>query len=433
MSSNKWDKNSIRECVEILGLDPFPVDFHVVPADVLYDIAGRSMPGRYSHWSHGMSFHEQITRHDYRFGRVYELVINTNPCQAFLLDLNSDIINIMVKAHVYGHSDFFKNNREFSPTDRDMGVNVSKRAERIRQYEETYGEDEVRSVLDSALTVEFYVSAEKPYDPVMLEEDWKEDREIEYKDVLNISGKKDKKEEKTYEEKIRFSGLPTRDVLGFLITESPVEDWKKDVMSIVRADGIYFYPQIRTKIANEGFATMVHQKTMRMLDVEDHEFIEYAESNAGVASARVMLNPYWLGNQIFRDIDEKFGFEECLKVRKNEVDSSFLRNYLTEELVEKLELIRYGETKTHYIVDENDWESVKNGLINDLTDRFPDVSVIDKDYNDGGLLLEHHYYGRNIKEDDAVKVLNHLKEFWKKNVYLKTVDEKEKIRVLKSE
>ncbi len=428
--SKKYNVEDIRKCVEDMGLDPFDTDFQIVPADVLYDIAARAMPGRYSHWSHGKSFYEGITRHDYRFGRVYELVVNTDPCQAFLLDLNSDVINLMVKAHVYGHSDFFKNNREFESTDRQMHLNSAKRAERVREYESIYGEDEVREVLDSALTLEWYVSSDK-YNSSLKEEKWKDEKEGDYND---LKFRKDVKEkELSYDEKIRFSGLPTYDVLGFFIEEAPIEDWKKDLLSIVRNDGLYFLPQVKTKISNEGFSTTVHQKVMRCLDIEDHDYMEYAESNARVASAGVSLNPYWLGNQIYRDIEKRFDFDKCLDVRKMETDSGFLRNYLTEELIEDLNLVRYGETKTHYVVGDTEWEKIKNGIVNDLTDRFPSIKVIDKDYKDGSLLLHHDHYGRNLRETEAVKVLNHLKQLWKRDIYLQTGNNKDTNKILKSD
>ena len=420
----KYDTDDILKCAVDIGLDPFPTDFHTVPANVLYDIAARGLPGRYSHWSHGKEFYDGITRHDYRFGRIYELVINSNPCQAFLLDTNSDIINLMIKAHVYGHSDFFKNNRVFEGTDRESHINVPMRAERIKNYEEIYGEDEVRKVIDHALTVEFYV------DQKGFQEKIKEDKNNntnrlskneEYNDILNID-KDQKIERKSYEEKMRYKGLPCNDILSFLIKEAPVEDWQKDIMSIVRLDGLQFIPQIKTKIANEGWASFVHQKIMRQLDIPDADFMEYAQENANVVSAHsYSLNPYWLGLQICRDIEEKYGMDELLKVRRLETDASFLRNYLTEELVEKLGLIRFAEDGRYYVVQTTEWEKIRDGLINDLTDRFPDIQIVDKNYdNKGELYLKHNHNGKDLKKHDAIKVLKHLRELWKRDVYLET-------------
>ena len=419
----KRELKDIEQAAKEMGLNPFEVDFHIVPADVLYDIAARMIPGRYSHWSHGKNFWDGITRHNYRFGRLYELVINTDPCQAFLLDTNSEITNLMVQAHVFGHSDFMKNNREFQGTDRQMHISAPRRAERIRNYEQVYGEEEVRKVLDSALTVQFYVTTEG-YKPEILDEK-KDKAPREFDDIINID-KKEEIEIEDYDIIKRFAGLPCDDLLDFLTKEAPVEGWKKDIMAIVRKDGLYFWPQIRTKITNEGWASFIHQKIMRGLDLKDHEFWEYAEENANVVSAaQYSLNPYWLGVQIFKDIEKKHGFEEALKVRKMETDSTFLRNHLTEDLIDKMGLIRFSEKGNYYVVKSKEWQQVRNGLINDLTDRFPDIYVADKDYENGGLLLKHRHHGRNLKKYDAVKVLQHLKEFWKKDVYLETYDNKQ--------
>ncbi len=415
-----WSKDEISDCVRDMGLDPFPVDLHIVPANVLYDVAGRGMPGRYSHWSHGRQFYDGITRHDYKFGRVYELIINSNPCQAFLLDINSEIINIMVSAHCYGHSDYFKHNIAFQDTDRDMYISVVKRAERIRQYEEEYGEDEVRKVIDAALTIEFYVDR-YGYDNKIKNEK-KEKNRNEYDDVLSI-GEEETIEEKDYMELQRYSGLPCDDILAFLIVKAPLEDWKKDILSIVRQDGLYFWPQIKTKISNEGWATLVHQKVMQKLDITGGEFIEYAQINAGVASAHEhAINPYWLGLQIFKDIESRFGFDKVLEVRRQEFDSSFLRNYLTKDLVENLNLIRFKADENYYKVKTTEWQGIRDGLINDMTSRFPAIRVVDTDYKWGGqLLLEHIHDGRNLKRYSAGKVLKHLQELWKNKVCLKTI------------
>lgn len=430
--SKKWDRNDIRECVREMGLDPFEVDFHIVPANVLYDLSARALPGRYSHWSYGKSFHEGITRHNYRFGRIYELVFNTDPCQAFLLDVNSEIINLLVQAHVYGHSDFFKMNREFRGTDRDMGINSAMRAERIRKYEEEYGEDEVREAMDDILSIEFYADSNR-YNSAIKEKNEEEREPGEFDDML----KKPKvfQKDPSYEEKKRFSGLPTYDLIGFMMEESPVEEWRKDLMSIVREESLYFMPQIRTKIANEGWASFIHQKIMRQLDIGDDEYFEYAETNAGVVSAgQISLNPYWMGVQIFKDIEKREGFEKALQVRRMETDSGLLRNYLTRELVEELELLHYRETDTHYVVGDTEWEKIRNNLVNEVVDKFPSIKVVDKNYNqEGGLLLKHEYYGRPLVKEDAENVLKHLKRMWKREVYMETEVEDGVLEVWKAE
>ncbi len=421
----KWSKQDILECAKSLGLDPFPTDFHIVPADVLYDIAARGIPGRYSHWSFGRDFQGGITRHDFGMSRIYELVINSNPSQAYVLDTNSEVINLLIRGHVYAHTDFFKHNRVFNDTNRDMPNTVTLRAKRIREYEEEFGEEEVRKMIDTAQTVEFYVD-KNSYNPV-IEKEVQNEILNPYDDILSL-GKSNKtpKEPDNYNHKKRFAGLPCEDILSFLIEEAPLENWQKDILSIVRNDGLYFWPQIKTRICNEGYASFWHSKIMHQLDITDGEFVEYAKANAGVVSSHVVrLNPYWLGLQIFRDIEKRYGMEKVFEVRKLSTDLNFIRNYLTKELIEELGLIRYyiesDSEYDYYILAEDGWKEVRNAIINDLGDRFPSVEVVDKDYNNQGiLLLKHNYYGRKLKKYSAVKVLQQLQYLWGKPVYLET-------------
>ena len=102
------------------GLDPFPTHFEVVPASIMYEIGAYGMPGRFAHWTHGKSYYLQKTMYDYGMSKIYELVINTDPCWAFLLDTNSHLENQFVVAHVLGHSDFFRHNAYFQKTSRRM-------------------------------------------------------------------------------------------------------------------------------------------------------------------------------------------------------------------------------------------------------------------------------------------------------------------------
>jgi len=90
------------------GLDPFPVHFELVPASIMYEFGAYGLPGRFSHWTHGRTYHQIKTMYDYGLSKIYELVINSNPAAAFLLENNSVLQNKLVIAHVLGHSDFFK-------------------------------------------------------------------------------------------------------------------------------------------------------------------------------------------------------------------------------------------------------------------------------------------------------------------------------------
>ncbi len=112
------------------------------------------MPVRFSHWSFGKAFHRMKMQYDFNLSRIYELVINSDPCYAFLLDANSLLQNKVIAAHVLAHSDFFKNNYRFAHTSRSMVETMAIHAARLRRYEMRYGRDRVEELLDAALALQ---------------------------------------------------------------------------------------------------------------------------------------------------------------------------------------------------------------------------------------------------------------------------------------
>src|SRR4028118_547196 len=149
--------DEIWEASESTGLDPFPIHFEMVPASVMYEIGAYGLPGRFSHWTHGKAFHQMKTMYDYGLSKIYELIINTNPAQAFLMEGNSLIQNKLVIAHVIGHSDFFKCNAYFQHTNRQMAETAGATAERIRAYEMTHGNQAVEEYLDAVLAIQEHI------------------------------------------------------------------------------------------------------------------------------------------------------------------------------------------------------------------------------------------------------------------------------------
>ena len=128
------DMYQVWDIAKGFGLDPFPTHFEVVPATMVYEFGAYGIPGRFSHWTHGKAYFHMKTMYDYGLSKIYELVINANPSQAFLLDTNDDLENKMVMAHVLGHTDFFKNNLLFEGTNRLMPASVAVNADRIARY-----------------------------------------------------------------------------------------------------------------------------------------------------------------------------------------------------------------------------------------------------------------------------------------------------------
>src|ERR687893_2389239 len=158
----------IWEVARRFGLDPYPTNFEIVPATVMYEVGSYALPGRYSHWTFGKTYHRMKTMYDFGLSKIYEVVINTNPAYGFLLETNSPIQNKLVIAHVLGHVDFFKNNVYFSKTNRRMVDSVSTHSGRMTEYEFRYGRKNVERLLDAVLAIEehidpnFFIKRENP-------------------------------------------------------------------------------------------------------------------------------------------------------------------------------------------------------------------------------------------------------------------------------
>jgi len=117
------------------GLDFFDTNFEFVDYQELGMFAAYTgFPQRYPHWRFGAQYDELMKGYSYGIQKIYEMVINTDPCYAYLLNTNSTADQKLVIAHVYGHCDFFKNNAWFSPTNRKMLDQVANHAARVNRY-----------------------------------------------------------------------------------------------------------------------------------------------------------------------------------------------------------------------------------------------------------------------------------------------------------
>src|SRR5215472_16380497 len=137
------------------GLDFFETIFEVLDAEDLNEVAAYGgFPTRYPHWSFGMSFEQLKKGYDYGLSKIYEMVINNDPCYAYLMRCNHALDQKLVMAHVYGHCDFFKNNAYFAHTNRKMMDEMANHGSRIRRYAEKYGEDEVEAFVDRCMSID---------------------------------------------------------------------------------------------------------------------------------------------------------------------------------------------------------------------------------------------------------------------------------------
>src|SRR5213082_128202 len=245
------------------GLNPFPTHFELVPASIMYEFASYGLPGRFSHWTHGKSYYRQKMQYDFGLSKIYEMVVNTNPSYAFLMEMNNLLQNTFVAAHVLGHTDFFKNIAYFRHTSRRMIDKVSIHAERVAEYEFEHGKDEVERFLDAALSIQEHVDYNLLLhgdEPARKEEKKLTEVTSEYDDLWGL----EKKAKRVAEERDKrpgkppkFPEKPEKDILLFLIRHAPhLQPWQRDLIEIVRAEMLYFVPQMQTKIMNEGWACL---------------------------------------------------------------------------------------------------------------------------------------------------------------------------------
>ncbi len=259
------------------GLDFYETIFEVVEADDLNEIASYGgFPTRYPHWSFGMSYEELKKGYEYGLSKIYEMVINNDPCYAYLMRCNHTVDQKLVMAHVYGHCDFFKNNAYFGFTSRKMMDEMANHGVRIRRYVEKYGEDEVETFVDRCMSVDdlidMHSTAIKRHEDSK-RFDFQEQKEeegdkltrfqskdymsdyINPPEALRAEEEENKKKQQAIERS--FPERPERDVLLFLIEFAPLKPWQRDVLSIIRDEAYYFAPQGQTKIINEGWACVV--------------------------------------------------------------------------------------------------------------------------------------------------------------------------------
>ena len=378
------------------------------------------------------------THYDLGLSKIYELVINSNPCYAFLLDGNSLIQNKLIVAHVLGHCDFFKNNVRFSRTNRDMVESMAATAERLRGYEIEYGTEAVERLLDAVLGIQEHIdpSLTRPIRPEAVRKDASgsaaksPEPDSPYDDLWGLD-EEAKQAGSAEPEKKRFPPEPEKDLLWFIEQYARgLEPWQRDILTVMREEMLYFWPQIETKIMNEGWASYWHIRILRELDLTPEETIEYSKLNSSVVvPSRHQLNPYYLGYKIFEDIEKRFGREYMFEVRELNSDQSFLRNYLTKELVDELDLYVFEKRGQEWLITDKSWERVRDQLVaSRVNGGFPVIRVYDGDYiQNGELYLKHEYDGVELDVKYLERTLPYVHQLWGRSVHLETMVEDKKI------
>lgn len=469
------------------------LEYIVTNRDFLQLSPKNMIPTLYDYWVQDVEVLKEQGQYELYPNNPYETVINTRPPISFYNDNNPDWLNVMIFYHVLGHIDFFQNNLFFQNTwDYDFAgkaladkrIIAKLRSEKGRWVD--YLIEFARSIDNLVgyfdLLASFSESGKKRtmvdyYFDVFLQSNEKTSiaayvTEIEHYNQLLREFPEDGEEhfveyiKKKYAE---FESLFTkaskdqdkggrRDLLQFIMENSKFlgreeNKWMLTVIEVVRATSLYFQPQIRTKILNEGWASYWHD-TLFLKDerIRGHE-VDYAVINAKVTSMpRVGLNPYALGMRLFSFLEEQankgkmtfdyrmiadhherklfnqktgLGQEFIFSVRENFCDSMFINSFIDQEFVDLHRLFvvdkRLNKERMtwEYYVRSRKAEQYKKMVTESLY--HPPSITIDVD-NDNALIVNHVFEGKPLYRDYIEGTLLGMEFLWGGKVCLYTME-----------
>jgi len=464
---------SIRETAAGYGLDFFETIFEIVDYAEMNEVASfGGFPLRYPHWSFGMTYDQMEKGYSYGLQKIYEMVINNDPSYAYLMECNNLVDQKLVMAHVFAHVDFFKNNMCFAPTNRKMMDTMANHGTRARKYVEKHGADAVEGFLDCCQSLDNLIDTHslymrrrpKPGRPVSVsDEEPAEDHSVarlrskgymeSYINPEEFLAERREHKRKQTEQRQVFPASPERDVLLFLLEHAPLERWQQDLLAVVRDEAYYFAPQAQTKIMNEGWATYWHTKMMTEKLLDASEVIDYADHHSGTVFTQPGgLNPYKLGLELFRDIEERWnrgqfgpeweaiedwsekrrwnrdaglGRQKIFEVRKLYSDVTFVDTFMTEDFCREHRFFHYSYNKQTdlYHIDSREFAKIKQSLLFQLTNfGQPMIAVVNGNHrNRGELYLLHQHDGIDLQLDQAEDTLRCLYRLWQRPVHLESV------------
>ncbi len=454
------------------GLDFFDTVFVMCTWEEINMLAAyEGFPVRYPHWRWGMEYLRMQKSYEFGLHKIYEMVINTDPSYAYLLDNNLVVDQKLVMAHVFGHVDFFKNSVWFAPTDRKMLDEMANHASRVRRHMDRHGESEVERFIDLCLSLDnlidpYAAHIKRHQDSArasLLDADQAPptaetpriqtrgymDRHINPPEFLAQQRQLQADDAARMQ---RVPERPERDVLGFLVANAPLKDWQRDVLQLVREEALYFAPQGQTKIMNEGWATFWHTRMMTTDILCDHEVVDYADHHSGtVLQQPGQLNPYKMGVELFRHIERRWdrgqfgqdwldcasdaererwdtgaglGKSKVFEVRETHNDVTFLDTFLTADFCREQGFfttkrdVRTGK----WVIDSREFAAVKKQLLSHVASRgTPRVYVVDANHRGRGeLRLHHRHDGLDVQVKWAEQVLGNLAGLWGRAVHLET-------------
>jgi len=462
----------IKATAARFGLDTYPNQLEVITAEQMMDAyASVGMPVNYRHWSYGKEF--IATEKNYRRGHMglaYEIVINSNPCIAYLMEENTMAMQALVIAHAaYGHNSFFKGNYLFRMwTDASSIIDYLVYAKNyIAECEERHGLDAVEELLDSCHAlmnhgVDRYrrPSRKSLADELRLRKDREAHAQSQVNELWRTLPKKIEKDGEAPEAK-RFPEEPQENLLYFIEKNAPLlEPWQREVVRIVRKVAQYFYPQRQTQVMNEGWATFWHHHLLNtMYDdgyLTDGMMIEWLKSHTNVIYQPPVgdrhyngINPYALGFSMYTDLkricerptdEDRRWFPDIAgsdwlptfdHAMRNFKDESFIGQFLSPTLMREMRLFsivddeKENELEVAAIHDDAGYHHVRQALSRqyDLGSREPNIQVWSVNLRgDRSLTLRHTQHNDRPLHETAEEVLKHVARMWGFGVHLESVD-----------
>ncbi|MEM8770420.1 MAG: SpoVR family protein [Pseudomonadota bacterium] len=480
-----WDFETLQRALDAienialndLGLDIYPNQIEIISSEQMLDAySSHGMPLMYKHWSFGKHFaRDQMMYQKGYSGLAYEIVINSNPCIAYLMEENTMTMQALVMAHAsFGHNHFFKNNYLFRQwTDADGILSYLDFAKKyIARCEDEYGLEEVETILDAAhaLMDQGVFRYNRP--PRLSEADQMaklaaraKHEELTFNDIWRTLPNTEEGEADAEERQleVRHIKLPEENLLYFIEKASPIlRPWQRELVRIVRNVAQYFYPQKQTKVMNEGCATFVHHYIMNELynrgQITEGAMMEFMHSHSSVVFQPEFddprysgINPYALGFAMMEDLKricedpteedsewfpEIAGHGDWRAVLKdawaNFRDESFILQYLSPKVMRDFGLFAIADDSedSHVeiaaIHDERGYRRVRERMsaMYDLGVHDPNIQVIAADLSgDRTLKLQHTIHnGRKLSDDTKDAVLTHIEELWGYEVELAEED-----------
>lgn len=442
------------------GLDFYDTIVEFLDYDEISEIAAYGgFPVRFPHWQFGEQYEELSRGYEYGMHRIYEMVINTNPCYIYCLDSNTLVDHMTVIAHATGHNDFFKNNVFFSQTSQNMMNELANHGSRIRRIMSEWGKEEVGRFIDKILSIETLIDPAQAWMKRRMREPipdtrrkYQQPRRLKVdhdymEDWINTPEFKIEERERIRLEELKKSiGIfenPDKNIMGFIKEHAPFNSWQQAVFDMLYEEAMYFAPQRQTKCLNEGWASFTDSQIMaRYGFAYEGGIVEYAVHKAGVLGGKQSMNPYKLGYLMFLDVEERWnkgrfgrayencqdskekekwdkklglGHEKVFEVRAFYDDVTAISEFFTQEFCDKYEFFHWQRFPDGvYKIMDRDAKRIKQLLLgNYINGGLPTIKLADPNYkNKRVFLMEHTWDGRTLHPQQTKDTMKALSKLW---------------------